>query len=90
MTITYSECVCSLRYCLSDFREIRFNGSFQKGHAVVQLVKALRYNPEARGFDSRLGHWNFSLTQSFRPHYAPGVDSACNRNEYQENIKGLG
>jgi len=25
-------------------------------------------------------------TQSFRPHYGPGVDSASNRNEYQEYI----
>jgi hypothetical protein len=25
--------------------------------------------------------WNFS---SFQPHYGPGVDSASNRNEYQE------
>jgi len=24
------------------------------------------------------------LTQSFRPHYGRGVDSASNRNEYQE------
>jgi hypothetical protein len=32
------------------------------GHAVAQLVEALRYNPERRGFDSRLCHWNFSLT----------------------------
>jgi hypothetical protein len=24
------------------------------------------------------------LTYSFRPHYGPGVDSASNRNEYQE------
>jgi hypothetical protein len=23
----------------------------------------------------------------FRPHYAPGVDSASNRNEYQESLK---
>jgi hypothetical protein len=23
------------------------------------------------------------LTQSFRPHYGPGVHSASNRNEYQ-------
>jgi len=28
-------------------------------------------------------HW-----QSFRPHYAPGVDSASNRNEYQEYSLG--
>jgi hypothetical protein len=26
-------------------------------HAVAQLVEALRYNPEGRGFDSRLCHW---------------------------------
>jgi hypothetical protein len=26
---------------------------------------------------------DFSLTQSFRPHYGPGVDSASDRNEYQ-------
>ena len=31
-------------------------------HAVAQLVEALRYNPEGRGFDSRWCHWNFSLT----------------------------
>jgi hypothetical protein len=30
--------------------------------AVAQLVEALRYNPEGRGFDSRWCHWNFSLT----------------------------
>jgi hypothetical protein len=29
---------------------------------VAQLVEALRYKPEGRGFDSRLCHWNFSLT----------------------------
>jgi len=36
------------------------------------------------GFDFRWCHWKFSLTSSFRPHYGPGVDSASNRNEYQE------
>jgi len=30
--------------------------------AVAQLVEALRYKPEGRGFDSRRCHWNFSLT----------------------------
>jgi hypothetical protein len=29
---------------------------------VAQLVEALRYKPEGRGFDSRGCHWNFSLT----------------------------
>ena len=32
------------------------------GYAVAQLVEALRYKPEGRGFDSRWCHWNFSLT----------------------------
>ena len=43
------------------------------GHAVAQLVEALRYKPEGRGFDTIL-----------RPHYGPRVDSASNRNKYQE------
>jgi hypothetical protein len=29
---------------------------------VAQLVEALRYKPEVRGFDSRWCLWNFSLT----------------------------
>jgi len=29
---------------------------------VAQLVEALRYKTEGRGFDSRWCHWNFSLT----------------------------
>jgi hypothetical protein len=32
------------------------------GHAVAQLVEALRYKPEGRVFDSPLYQWNFSLT----------------------------
>jgi len=31
------------------------------GHAVAQLVEALRYKPEGRGFDSRWCLWNFVL-----------------------------
>jgi hypothetical protein len=29
---------------------------------VAQLVEALRYKPEGRGFDFRWFHWDFSLT----------------------------
>ena len=59
------------------------------GYAVAQLVEALRYKPEGCGFDSRWGHCNFSVTQSLWPHYGPGVDSACNINEYQELFLGV-
>ena len=43
------------------------------------MVEVLRYKPDGRGFDSRLCHFNFSLTYSFRPHYEPGVDSVSKR-----------
>ena len=59
------------------------------GHAVVQLVEALCYKLEGRGFDSRWCHRIFSSTYSFRPHYGPEVDSASNRNEYQEYFLGV-
>jgi hypothetical protein len=44
---------------------------------VTQLAEALRYKPEGSGFDSR---WWL--------HYVPRVDSASNRNEYQEYFLG--
>ena len=50
-------------------------------------VKALLYNPEGRGFDSRWWHWTF-YWQSFRPHYGSGVDLASYRSEYQEYFLG--
>ena len=51
------------------------------GHVVAQLVETLRYKLKGCGFDSRWCHRNFSLAQSYWPHYGPGVDSASNRNE---------
>ena len=47
-----------------------------KLYEVAQLVEALRYKSEGRGFES------------FRSHYGPGVDWASNRNEYQEYFLG--
>jgi hypothetical protein len=54
------------------------------GYAVAQLVEALRYKPEGRGFDPRWCDWNISLISSFGPRYSPGIDSASNINECQE------
>ena len=51
------------------------------GYAVAQLVEALPYKPVSHWFDSRWCHWNFSLTQSLRPHYGAGIYSASNRTE---------
>jgi hypothetical protein len=57
-------------------------------YAVAQLVEALRCKSEDRGFDSRWDHWDFSLTQTFRSHYGPGVDSASNTNDYHGSFLG--
>ena len=53
------------------------------------MVKVLCYKSEGPWFDSRWCHWNFSMKYSFRSHYGPGVDSASNRNEYQEYFLGV-
>jgi len=45
------------------------------------MVQALHYKPEGHGFDSPCCH-NFS----FQLHCGPAVDSASNRNEYQEYL----
>ena len=54
------------------------------------VVKALCYKSEGRWFDPSWCHWNFSLicNPSERT-YGPGVDSAPNRNEYQEYFLGV-
>jgi hypothetical protein len=53
------------------------------------MVEVLRYKPEDRGIDFRWFYWNFSLTNSFRPHYGAEVDQASNKNEYQEYFWGV-
>jgi hypothetical protein len=37
---------------------------YHRGHAVTQLVEALSYKPEGRGFDSRWCYWNFGIPSS--------------------------
>jgi len=48
--------------CKSKRKAIFTSAENGKGHAVAQLVEALRYKSEGRGFDARRYHWNFSLT----------------------------
>ena len=52
---------------------------YNSGQAVAQLAEVLRYRSEGLGFDSRWCNWNILLTESFRSHYDPGVDSASSR-----------
>jgi len=63
-----------------------FNRRRDSGSTVVKVPC---YKSEGRWFDSRWCHWNFFIgIKSFRSHYGPGVDSASNRNEYQEHFLG--
>jgi len=49
------------------------------------VVKVLCYKSEVRWFDPSWCQWIFFIDmKSFRSHYGPGVESASNRNEYQE------
>jgi hypothetical protein len=56
------------------------------GNVLLHKGGALCYKPEGRGFESRWGHWIFQLTSSIQPHYGPGIDSASNRNGYQDSF----
>ena len=76
-------------YNVCNVPQIGVDTGNDQGHAVAQLVEALHNKLEGHGCDSRWCHWNFSSTQSFQLHYGPGVDSASNRNEYQEYFLGV-
>jgi len=52
------------------------------------VVKVLCYKSEGRWFDPSWCQWIFAI-KSFRSHYGRGVDSAFNRNEYQEFFLGI-
>ena len=56
---------------------------------VGQSVEAMCYKLEGHEFDYQWGHWDFSLTSSFWPHYSTGVNSAFNTNEYQGCFLGI-
>ena len=53
------------------------------------VVNVMCYISEGRWFDPSWCHGFFIDIQSFRSHYGPGVDSASNRNEYQEYFLGV-
>jgi hypothetical protein len=89
--LIYNYYVISYNNMLYASSQFSFQTSFAAvGGACGSVLRCsiLCYKPEGRGLDSRWGHWTFQLTYSFQPHYGPGVDSASNRNEYQESSWG--
>jgi hypothetical protein len=53
------------------------------------VVKVLRYKSEGHWFDPRWCHGIFHWHKSYWSHYGHGVDSASNRNEYEEYVFGV-
>jgi hypothetical protein len=56
-------------------------------------VKKLKWNEAFRGFlvfqvGAIWSQEEEEEEESFQPHYGPGIDSASNRNEYQESSWG--
>jgi len=58
----FGESFSCLLSWMSITENFQINFICNMGYAVAQLVEALRYKSEGRGFDSRLCHWNFSFT----------------------------
>ena len=60
-----------------------------KGTAVAQWLRCCVTNLKVAG-SIPAGVIGFLIDiKSFRSHYGPGVDSASNRNEYQEHFLGV-
>ena len=60
-----------------------------QGDRGSTVVKVLCYKSEGCWFDPSWCQWIFIDIKSFQSYYGPGVDSASNRNEYQEYFLGL-
>ena len=59
------------------------------GTAVAQWLRCCATNRKVAGSIPPGASGFFIDIKSFRSHYGPGVDSACNRNEYQEHFLGV-
>ena len=57
-----------------------------RGTAGAQWLRCCATNPKVDGSIPASVIGFFIDIKSFRSHYGPGVDSASNRNEYQEHF----
>ena len=60
-----------------------------RGTAVAQWLRCCATNRKVAGSVPAGVSGFFIDIKSFRSHYGPGVDSASNRNEYQEHFLGV-
>ena len=59
------------------------------GTAVAQWLRCCAINWKVAGSVPASVGGFFIDIKSFQSHYGPGVDSASNRNEYQEHFLGV-
>jgi len=59
------------------------------GTSVAQWLRCCATNQEVAGSIPAGVTGFFTDIKSFRPYYGPGVNSASNRNEYQEYFLGV-
>ena len=59
------------------------------GTAVAQWLRRCATNRKGAGSIPAGVSGFFVDIKSFRSHYGPGLDSASNRNEYQEHFLGV-
>jgi len=59
------------------------------GIAVPQWLSRCATNRKVAGSIAAGVTWFFIRIKSFRSHYGHGIDSASNRNEYQEYFLGV-
>ena len=91
MCVAVSQRVCILgRVCVCvSFPIFQCVSSFIPGTAVAQWLRCCATNRKVAGLIPAGVSGFFIDIKSFRSHYGPGVDSASNRNEYQEYILGV-
>ena len=59
------------------------------GTAVAQWLRCCATNCKVGGSIPACVNGFFIDIKSFQSHYGPGVDSASNKNEYQEHFLGI-
>jgi len=69
--------------------EIDFTLYYVEGTVVAQWLRCCATNRKVAGSIPGGAIGFFIDIKSFRSHYVPGVDSASNRNEYQEHFLGV-
>ena len=85
--------VASGTHCIIDIHVYKmYNNKVidsQMGTAVAQWLRCCATIRKVAGSIPAGVSGFFIEIKSFRSHYGPGVDSASNRNEYQEHFLGV-